>query len=246
MGRSITITRTMRKTVRQHVHFLVLLCVFFATTSSFTALLVYSWVLFTCTSMASSISPWELTNKAISLNICARSCMLCSSRRMSLCLSRMRCTSSRITAWAPAIFRMTICEEVSPASIISCTSCSVASGQRSCISRACCLSSMCFKSSCAFWKSSRSCWCFFSMACCMFARIRHSAEPGLSLSSASDLAWSSSSCSLALATWRWTSSTCCARRSDTVFWRSCVVACRASSSILPMASTPSRPNFRVA
>mmetsp|Transcript_88966 Transcript_88966/g.198900 ORF Transcript_88966/g.198900 Transcript_88966/m.198900 type:complete len:202 (+) Transcript_88966:423-1028(+) len=172
--------------------------------------------------------------------------MLCSSFRMSLCLSRMRCTSSRITAWAPAILRMTICEEVSPASIISCTSCSDASGQRSCISRACCRSSMCFRSVWAFWKSSSNCWCFLTMACCMFARMRHSAEPGFSLSSASDFALRSSNCFFARATCPWTSSTNSAMRSETAFWRSFVVACNASSSILPVASTPSLPDFNVA
>mmetsp|Transcript_101799 Transcript_101799/g.328523 ORF Transcript_101799/g.328523 Transcript_101799/m.328523 type:complete len:289 (+) Transcript_101799:377-1243(+) len=166
--------------------------------------------------------------------------MLCSSRMMSLCLSRIRCTSSRIIACAPAILRMTSCEDVSPASIISCTSCSEASGHTSCISRAFWRSSICLKSSWALWKSKSSCWCFRAMACRMLARIRPSAESRGSRSSASTFSSATSAC-FARATWPLVSSTSWERRSDTAAWPACVVACRASSSILPMVATPSRP-----
>eukprot|EP00438_Fugacium_kawagutii_P008439 Skav230088 [mRNA] locus=scaffold1169:81426:89104:+ [translate_table: standard] len=100
--------------------------------------------------MASNISPWASTRTAISSNICAKSAMLCSSRRMSLCLSWIRRTSSSSNAWVPAIFLATISAAVCPSEINSCRCSSLASGIKICISRSWRCSKVRLKVICAF------------------------------------------------------------------------------------------------
>mmetsp|Transcript_97057 Transcript_97057/g.313388 ORF Transcript_97057/g.313388 Transcript_97057/m.313388 type:complete len:282 (+) Transcript_97057:273-1118(+) len=191
--------------------------------------------------MASNISPCASTSVAISVNICAMSAMLLSSRRMSWCFSLIRCTSSNSRACAPAIFFATISAVVSPASIISARSSGEASGMRISISRACRLSRASLKSTCAFWKSARSCWCFFAIACCMLILILPSAEFGLIFSSSSDLDFNFCSSSLTPAKTPLVSSTRVWSRSDTSLCLSCVVACKASSSTSPICFTFALP-----
>mmetsp|Transcript_75623 Transcript_75623/g.231456 ORF Transcript_75623/g.231456 Transcript_75623/m.231456 type:complete len:265 (+) Transcript_75623:298-1092(+) len=245
VGRRTAPKRRKQHTDKQHCHFRVLRWVSKAFPNCFSPPAVYSTVFRTFFSMSSNISPCASTKMAISWNICAKSWMLCSRRRMSWCLSRMRSTSSKIMAWAPAIRRMTTCDDVWPASIISDTSSGVASGHRSCISRACRCTSTCLKSTWAFWKSTSSCWCFLAMACCMFCRMRRSAELGFALSSASARAFSASRPRFDSVMCFVVSSAKRASSSETAFCLSWVVAFSTSSSFWSMTCTFSRPRLNV-
>mmetsp|Transcript_27081 Transcript_27081/g.61705 ORF Transcript_27081/g.61705 Transcript_27081/m.61705 type:complete len:265 (-) Transcript_27081:360-1154(-) len=236
---------TIRKMLKQHIHFCVLRCFFLVVIKACSALAVHVFAFSTCTSMASSISPCASTRVATSVNICARSAMLRSKRRMSSCFSRIRWTSSRSMACAPAIFFATTSCVVSPASIISALSSGDASGMRISISRNCRLSSACLKSTCAFWKSKSNCWCFLAIACCMLARILPSALLGRCFSSSSDLDFNRWSPSLTFAKWPLVSCTKACNLSETTRCRSCVVTCRASSKTSPMSFTLPLPSFRV-
>mmetsp|Transcript_41063 Transcript_41063/g.106189 ORF Transcript_41063/g.106189 Transcript_41063/m.106189 type:complete len:277 (+) Transcript_41063:346-1176(+) len=191
--------------------------------------------------MLSSISPCASTSTAISWNICDNSAMFCSRRRMSWCLSRMRSTSSTTLAWAPAMRRMTSCEEVWPHSIICHTSSSEASGQIRRISRSWRCSRIDLWSICNFWKSRSSCCCLRARACCMFARILCSAALGLLLSSAADFSARASKACLEVAILMLASITSSWMLSDAALWRSWVVACRISVSTESIFLTHSLP-----